>query len=574
MPTSVEKEELCGFGNCRPPFLQRFASKKPYIIIYGCLGIIQSMMGTYLSSMISTLERRFGIKSKESAYLMSGNEIFQILFLFIMPLIIKVKRRPLWMALSLCCTGIGCIMMGLPYLISEQEYLEDLNMDIQLPNMNSTQTNDVGKGMCGSDDHPSSLEKLCDEEGNRKVDWMGLSLIFFGIFLTGVGNCFYYTFGLTYLDDNMSHERAPIWLALIFVFKLFGPGFGYMLAGTCLKIYDIPGKAPDGIDEKDPRWIGAWWLGPPIIGLLIILVSLPLTLFPQRLPKENTDSAIEKQKKIEAVPTPNKEGFKAAMTRLLKNKLFMYNWVSNFFYVFAFKGFGTFMQKYIEYQFRITASKASYFGGVSVLTSAIGLLTSGVILSKCKFSARLITGWNVVIFGLILGWLLLFGSIGCPTTDVYGEKTENGININGQCNSNCGCPTSRPEPICSKDGVTNFYSPCVAGCTGPTKFRFDYKKNKNITIYTGCGCAVDAWEGNWQNQPWEMAGELPDKKWDVEDYIHRDEAIKGWCEVDCGFAWTLFMVCGLLTGIFVSTGRVGNLLVAFRYVEISLSLLF
>ena len=74
MPTADEKETLCGLGNWRPTFLQKFASKKPYVIIYGLLGIFQAMQSTYISSMVSTLERRFGITSKESALLMSGNE--------------------------------------------------------------------------------------------------------------------------------------------------------------------------------------------------------------------------------------------------------------------------------------------------------------------------------------------------------------------------------------------------------------------------------------------------------------------------------------------------------------------
>ena len=40
-------------------------------------------------------------------------------------------------------------------------------------------------------------------------------------------------------------------------------------------------------DEDDPRWIGAWWMGPPIIGLLIFLSSLIIMLFPQKLPKQS-----------------------------------------------------------------------------------------------------------------------------------------------------------------------------------------------------------------------------------------------------------------------------------------------
>ena len=57
-----------------------------------------------------------------------------------------------------------------------------------------------------------------------------------------------------------------------------------------------PGSQVD-IEEGDPGWIGAWWLGFPIIGSLIILFALPLILFPERLPKMNTDAA--KRNKME-----------------------------------------------------------------------------------------------------------------------------------------------------------------------------------------------------------------------------------------------------------------------------------
>ena len=61
----------------------------------------QGMQYTYLSAMLTTIEKTFGIKSKETAYLMSGNEIAQILFLFFLPLTLKVKKRPLWCAIGM-----------------------------------------------------------------------------------------------------------------------------------------------------------------------------------------------------------------------------------------------------------------------------------------------------------------------------------------------------------------------------------------------------------------------------------------------------------------------------------------
>lgn len=80
-----------------------FSMQLSFILCF-CKG----MQYTYLSAMLTTIEKKFGIKSKETAYLMSGNEIAQILFLFFLPLTLKVKKRPLW-------CGIGMMITGLEY---------------------------------------------------------------------------------------------------------------------------------------------------------------------------------------------------------------------------------------------------------------------------------------------------------------------------------------------------------------------------------------------------------------------------------------------------------------------------
>ena len=69
----IEKETTCGAFDWRPQWLQMCASKKVYVVIYSLLGVIQGMFHSYLSAVLSTLETQFGIRSKESAYIMSGN---------------------------------------------------------------------------------------------------------------------------------------------------------------------------------------------------------------------------------------------------------------------------------------------------------------------------------------------------------------------------------------------------------------------------------------------------------------------------------------------------------------------
>lgn len=52
-------------------------------------------------------------------------------------------------------------------------------------------------------------------------------------------------------------------------------------------------SAPDvDITPRDPRWVGAWWLGFPIIAALMAVWTLPVLLFPPRLPGQT--SGVEK----------------------------------------------------------------------------------------------------------------------------------------------------------------------------------------------------------------------------------------------------------------------------------------
>lgn len=54
------------------------------------------------------------------------------------------------------------------------------------------------------------------------------------------------------------------------------------------------------------------------------------------------------------------------------------------------------------------------------------------------------------------------------------------------------------------------------------------------------------------------------KNGNIEEYIHRDEAVKVWCDVDCELEWRLFVGCLLAVGILASSIRLGNQLVSMR----------
>ena len=118
-------------------------------------------------------------------------------------------------------------------------------------------------------------------------------------------------------------------------------------------------------------------------------------LFPERLPKDTTDSAKRKamedemssmlnnpEKSNKTSTPPEKPAFKDALKRLLTNKVFMYNFGSSLFYVFAFMGFGTFMPKYIQYQYNTRGSTASGVSGmVGTVSKAIGQVRHQLLLA-------------------------------------------------------------------------------------------------------------------------------------------------------------------------------------------------
>ena len=98
-----------------------------------------------------------------------------------------------------------------------------------------------------------------------------------------------------------------------------------------------PTETPEGIDTKDPRWIGAWWLGAVIISLPLILIGPVLTLFPEKIPNNSGKKcdADEVAKELESpfTFTEWKRESLAFAKRVAKNKIYLFNLGSHMFKV-------------------------------------------------------------------------------------------------------------------------------------------------------------------------------------------------------------------------------------------------
>lgn len=50
------------------------------------------------------------------------------------------------------------------------------------------------------------------------------------------------------------------------------------------------------MSPKDPRWIGAWWLGFIVFGCLTFVAALPMLCFPRYLADKNSSNYADKDK--------------------------------------------------------------------------------------------------------------------------------------------------------------------------------------------------------------------------------------------------------------------------------------
>ncbi|XP_040584004.1 solute carrier organic anion transporter family member 74D [Lepeophtheirus salmonis] len=520
----------CGLGSWRPQWLQRFATRRMYISIYCIIGMIHGMLFSYFSTILSTIEKKFGLKSQEIAWVYSGNEISQAFFLLALPFMGIVRKRTLFMGVSIILSGVGIILCGIPHFFEVE------------PSYPTLRPNNY---LCLEESSPSICSTKSPEETSMTSKWLGVCLIFFGIFLHGIGASFYNSFGIPYIDDNSAKTKSPLALSFVFAAKMGGPFFGSVFASLFLKVNEYPEKSNEmlGFDEKDDRWIGAWWLGFFIFGPILIVVAPLLILFPEQLPRSDGEK-IDKES-VFAVETPETasewwDHTKSLVSRLLKNKIYIFNLCSNIAFLFGFMGFITFLPKFIKFNFRKSSSSSGLAGGASnLISSAIGIMTSGWVITKYKLKARSLAMWCVVAD--VVGILFFIGAIfiGCTS-----------INFLPPCETDCYCTDTDYLPICSLNGAQQFLSPCFAGCTS------SFVNDDGKTIYENCSCI----EGNSLKVP-DVSNISYSKS------IGGDGIIK-YCEDEsCGSQFIIFMSILGLFGILGTSTRIPNLIITLRAID-------
>ncbi|NXC39814.1 SO2B1 protein, partial [Penelope pileata] len=491
-----------------------------FVFCHGLLQLSQLLVSSYLKSSISTIERRYGLSSKTSGLLASFNEVGNTLLIVFISYFGSRVHRPRFIGCGAILVSLAGFLMSLPHFITGPYEYDHSVASVFSNTTDLCQPEGTGSwgNLSGSICAPHTAKE------NHEV----LLVMFIAQALLGIGGVPIQPFGISYIDDFASERNSPLYLGILFSLTVVGPGVGFMLGSAMLRFYvDVDKVGGDEVQltNKDPRWVGAWWLGFLVAASLVAVSAVPYFFFPREMPKEE----------LRAVAT---QDFPLVLLRNLRHPVFLLVVLAQVNLSAMVAGLATFMGKFLERQFSLTASFANMIiGAVNIPGAMIGIVVGGAIMKRFQMSLRQCSAMCVLgmLLCLVLAFPLVF--LGCPTQKVagvtYSQSSEFGLYAS-ECSLHCNCPEKAYNPICGSDGI-EYISPCYAGC------RVVNINNNSVLNYTQCSC--------------------------ISENGLLGSAKPGTCGTGCFHLLLPFVVLSCLAGILASTSHTPSFMLILRSIQ-------
>lgn len=530
--TPPEDSNDCGLFSFRPAFLQKLANIKIFVFLLSVLVTIQQALASgYLNSVITTIEKRYEIPSSLTGVISSMYEIGNVITVIFVSYLGSKRRIPVWIGVGCCVMGIGSMLFVMPQLISDR-------WSIELETINDTDSKHICRNARVRDDTSERLSDLgfgtlpdlskgvplgshnsiqygkpdnCIKGSRSNV----MPVLFFMLaqLLLGAGGSPLFTLGTTYIDDHVKRESSSMYIGIIYTMVAFGPVLGFLLGAYLISYYVDTLFVDTSVmqaNHKHPRWIGMWWGGFLLCGLMLLMISIPFFMFPKTLKKEKEKVRMEEKTKefhkghrrtksqtstcsrhstlsTKRVYGKDVRDIPLSMLKLLVNPIYVMTCLGACMELIIVSGFIVFLPKYLETQFSLSNIQASIFtGGIAIPGACIGIFLGGYLLKRFslrpKGAIQMVMAFNLI--GLSFYGLLFV--LGCDnvkmagTTSPYFNNTmahsvantpnrlDNAgsfqVNLTAWCNTGCSCSSSLVEPVCGNNGLT-YFSACHAGCT-------------------------------------------------------------------------------------------------------------
>ena len=466
----------CGLFGRNPKWMQFLNHPIVFLISLSFFIIVQGSVATgYISLGLSSIERRYNLPSSLSAFAAISYEIGVILTLPFSSYFGGRSHKPRVLGISLLTIGVGSLIFSSPHYFSSSYSL-----------------------------NANTSNELCTNASTLQPECMAPLILLYPLFvignvIIGCGASTVYTVGVGFIDDSTHPKYTPIYLSALYIVTIIGPAIAFALGGLFLSIFVDPFTTTT-LTNTHPQWVGAWWIGFVLSGIAGIFGSIQFFFYPRRLkhakeydrlrkihqPLQSEGISFENDHNLPII-TMIKE-YPSYLCRLAKNPTFLFVTLGISAGAFVLAGVVTFLPKYMEVQFAVTPSTASYvIGGASIPASSVGIIAGGVTLyffKKIKVEHLALCVFILTLIEVVAPPLFL---LGCSSTYVAGanfdypnstDRTNFMLrNLSVSCLSSCDCKSRSYQPICS-EGVT-YFSPCLAGCPN--------EPNSNGS-YSDCSC--------------------------------------------------------------------------------------
>ncbi|XP_017095879.3 solute carrier organic anion transporter family member 4A1 isoform X1 [Drosophila bipectinata] len=472
-------EQRFGWCGWHPQWLQRFCTAK-WALFWLCWGgALQGLLVNGLINVsISTIERRFGLRSRQMGLVASGYDLAS--FACLVPVTYYGGRRgaskPRFIAIGLIVMGLASLVFMLPnFLVGQyRATIGEANVCETESILNSSHT----VGSCEA----ASTSRAGESESLTWTVWL-----FFGAqLLHGAGASPLFTLGVTYIDENVSKKMSSVYLGIYYTMATIGPAIGYVLGGQLLLIYTdwmTVDPVQLSLTSDSKVWIGAWWMGFIFAAVMCFLIAFPVFGYPKSLPGADKlqlerVSEAHATKPVDVGSESDESGqltkklgnLPRAVISLLGNPTFFFLNLAGATEGLVIAGFAAFLPKQIENQFSISPMlSALVMGLITVPAGGGGTFLGGYLVKKWNLACSGIIKMCLTVTTVAAFFTFCF-IVSCPnpkfagvTTDYNLDPRTGPIALDASCNINCGCSRSNYDPICGINGVM-YYSPCYAGC--------------------------------------------------------------------------------------------------------------
>ncbi|XP_063405834.1 solute carrier organic anion transporter family member 3A1-like [Mytilus trossulus] len=462
----------CGIGRFTPDCLQCFAKIKFFAIFYSIAALVTSTLSVYIASQITTLEKQFGFTSTQSGLLMSCNDIGYLAVTLFVSYFAEKVHPPRVLSFSTILFGAAGLICAIPYFMSQMHSKTLLSKSSNLNRSNALRAGMAPGQLCRASSAfiQSNSAMNCSSNSNPPASIgvandftpVAMAIIAIGMIIQGIGKSPRQAFVTTYIDNNVDKTKTAVYVGGIMAVAIFGPALGFGLGGLFSRMY-VTLEDVD-ISPRDPRWIGAWWVGFLTFGAGSLITALPVMCFPKRFHEKTKETKEVKNKR----KTRWIVGFFKAIYALFRNKFYMLILFRKCLTLIIVSGSIAFGSKYVETQFSLPAWQSNLALGIGrIMTISIGTFIGGYFTSKKKLSPLGCSKFIFILSFFTMANYAIIMFLGCETPEIigYNRKLSNTSNI---CVDNCNCNSEEYFPVCGSDN-NNYFSLCHAGCTSSMK---------------------------------------------------------------------------------------------------------